>query len=374
MQNPPDTHEHRSTIEGNFSAFLAASEAVDPDAQHRIFALYADRFTAGQEVLDVGTGRGDFLDALRERGVRGFGLDGDTGMAAEAQRRGHPIPGGDAITSLQTTPRRFDGVFMGNVVEHRPADRVVASLQGACRVLRPHGQLVIATPDPRSLHVHLNEFWRDATHVRLYDRHLLASMANWCGFDVRRVESHPATAHNPGSEWFGEAFVQFLRDHRPEPTRPVAAPTPRPMPGRAGRLSPWHATEDDARTEARTPAVGPHAGEHVVDRTMPWVRDALAEIQRATNGIQRALDRLCRDRERDAAQLSTQFAAIRRALDALTFRLAPESRAHGMMAEVTAQRLEDFLGHLYPPREYYLAGTKRSVEDHTSGPPALPGR
>ncbi len=445
MQNTPDTQEQWSTIESNFYSFLAASETIDPEAQHQIFALYADLFTAGQEVLDVGTGRGDFLDDLRERGVQGFGLDSDKGMIAEAQRRGHTIFDSDAITFLQTTGRHFDGVFMANFVEHFPAERVVALLQGAYRVLRPHGQLVIATPDPRSLHVHLNEFWRDATHVRLYDRHLLAFMADLCGFDVRRVESNPATAYNPGSEWFGERFVQVLRDHRPEPTRPVAAPTPRSMPERAEKPSSSHATGDDVRAEARPPVIAPHAtgddvraearppviaphatgddvraearppviaphtgeqvGEQLSDTTMPWVRDAMADIQHAMNGIQRAFDDLYRDRERDAAQVSAQFADVHhaiadsqrafddlyrdrerdaarvsaqfadvhRALDASTLRLAHESHASGMMAEVTVQRMEDFLGHLYPPREYYLVGAKRSADDHTSGPPTLSG-
>ena len=409
MQNTPDTQEQWSTIESNFYSFLAASETIDPEAQHQIFALYADLFTAGQEVLDVGTGRGDFLDDLRERGVQGFGLDSDKGMIAEAQRRGHTIFDSDAITFLQTTGRHFDGVFMANFVEHFPAERVVALLQGAYRVLRPHGQLVIATPDPRSLHVHLNEFWRDATHVRLYDRHLLAFMADLCGFDVRRVESNPATAYNPGSEWFGERFVQVLRDHRPEPTRPVAAPTPRSMPERAEKPSSSHATGDDVRAEARPPVIAPHTGEQVgeqlSDTTMPWVRDAMADIQHAMNGIQRAFDDLYRDRERDAAQVSAQFADVHhaiadsqrafddlyrdrerdaarvsaqfadvhRALDASTLRLAHESHASGMMAEVTVQRMEDFLGHLYPPREYYLVGAKRSADDHTSGPPTLSG-
>lgn len=197
-------------IESKYYSYLARNERIGETAQQDIFAGYAAQFSAGQKVLDVGSGLGDFLDLLRARGVKGFGVEADQGMVRESRARGHTIFVSDAIVYLRETRRRFDGVFMGNFVEHFSAEDVLSLVRGAHRVLRPGGKLIIATPDPRSLHVHLQEFWRDATHVRLYDRDLLAFMASVSGFGAIETGSNNATAYNPGVEWFGEDFADQL--------------------------------------------------------------------------------------------------------------------------------------------------------------------
>jgi SAM-dependent methyltransferase len=212
-------------LESRFYTFLGEHERIGQAAQQQIFAWYARQFAPGQRVLDVGSGPGDFLDLLSERGVQGFGVDPDPGMIAVARQRGHTIFPDDARHFLQTTRRRYDGVFMGNFVEHFPPQDLLVLFKGAHRVLRPGGQLILATPDPRSLHVHLQEFWRDATHVRLYDRDLLTFLVDSCGFHVRAVGSNDATAYNPADEWFGSAFAQRLAESAHRPVSPSTAAT-----------------------------------------------------------------------------------------------------------------------------------------------------
>jgi len=197
-------------LESKFYSFLARHDRIGETAQQHIFAGYAEHFIAGQKVLDVGSGFGEFLDLLKDRGVIGFGVDVDQGMIRESRARGHTIFVSDALTFLRETRRRFDGVFMGNFVEHFSSEDVLALVKGAHRVLRPGGRVVVATPDPRSMHVHLHEFWRDATHVRLYDRDLLAFMMEMSGFRIVAIGSNDATAYDPGAEWFGVGFADQL--------------------------------------------------------------------------------------------------------------------------------------------------------------------
>jgi SAM-dependent methyltransferase len=258
-------------LESKFYGFLARHDSIGEAAQKHIFAGYAEQFVAGEKVLDVGSGLGDFLDLLKDRGAIGFGVDVDEGMVRESQARGHTIIVSDALTFLTKTPRRFDGLFMGNFVEHFSSEDALNLIRGAHRVLRPGGKLVVATPDPRSLHVHLHEFWRDATHVRLYDRDLLAFMMEVSGFDVVTSGSNEATAYDPGMEWFGTVFADQLtalngrsgpsRDHatasgdRDDPTAERSVSRPATSPGviPANRDDTIHVTDVQPRQ------VGPRA-------------------------------------------------------------------------------------------------------------------
>src|SRR5215471_462614 len=116
-------------LESRFYRFLGDSERIGQSAQQNIFAWYAQQFVPGQRVLDVGSGFGEFLDLLRARGVHGFGVDPDSGMIAAARTRGHTIFAEDARQFLHTTRRRFDGVFMGNFVEHFPPQDLLSLLK-----------------------------------------------------------------------------------------------------------------------------------------------------------------------------------------------------------------------------------------------------
>src|SRR5262249_9694111 len=46
--------------------------------------LYADRFKGRGAVLDIGCGRGEFLELLGERGIAGYGVDLNAEMVAES--------------------------------------------------------------------------------------------------------------------------------------------------------------------------------------------------------------------------------------------------------------------------------------------------
>ena len=67
-------------------------------------------------------------------------------------------------------------------------------LKLAYDALLPGGTLLLATENPESLIVQLCEFWRDATHVRLYHRSLLEFLLSFAGFGQIRSGENPAAA------------------------------------------------------------------------------------------------------------------------------------------------------------------------------------
>lgn len=129
---------------------------------------YADRFPAGATVLDVGCGRGEFLELLAVRGIEGRGIDLDGDMVEAVNKKGLRAVAADALPYLQQHPGEFDGIFASHVIEHLLAEQVRDLVQSAARALRPGGRLLLVTPNPHNLQMHLRDFWIDLQHVRFY--------------------------------------------------------------------------------------------------------------------------------------------------------------------------------------------------------------
>src|SRR2546428_2524715 len=129
---------------------------------------YADRFSRGSSVLDVGCGRGEFLELLAERGIEGCGIDSDGDMVDSVSKKGLRAAAADAIPYLGDHPGEFDGIFASHLIEHLMAEQVRDLIHGAARALRPGGRLLLVTPNPHNLQMHLRDFWIDLQHVRFY--------------------------------------------------------------------------------------------------------------------------------------------------------------------------------------------------------------
>jgi O-antigen chain-terminating methyltransferase len=150
---------------------------------------YARRFEAPGPVADLGCGRGEFLEALRERGIAGRGVDSNAVLAGECRKRGLDVTTGDLIEFLAAcAPASLGGVFAAQVAEHLPPAALQRMLREAHRALRPGGLLVIETVNPRSLIAFLEVYNRDLTHERPLHPDTLSFLAAAAGFTDVRVE------------------------------------------------------------------------------------------------------------------------------------------------------------------------------------------
>jgi glycosyltransferase involved in cell wall biosynthesis/SAM-dependent methyltransferase len=139
-------------------------------------------------VLDLGCGRGELLDALRDAGIRGRGVDLDEGMVARCREKGHDVDLADAATALG---RYEDGtvpaVFAAQVVEHLSADQLSELLTLCVAKLAPGGVAILETVNPHNPAA-LKAFWTDTTHHHpLFPEVLLAHcrLAGFASGDVR---------------------------------------------------------------------------------------------------------------------------------------------------------------------------------------------
>lgn len=128
---------------------------------------YLDMIGERTPVLDVGCGRGEFLDLLTERDLEPIGVDSDADMVERCRARGHDaVVHADANSYLAGREDDVLGaVFAAQVLEHMPVDYLRRFLELTLKKLRPGGVLIAEMPNPHSAHS-LKTFWVDLTHER----------------------------------------------------------------------------------------------------------------------------------------------------------------------------------------------------------------
>jgi O-antigen chain-terminating methyltransferase len=178
--------------------------------------FYLPYFTGRREVLDVGCGRGEFLELMREAGVAARGIDLGQESVDLCRHKGLQAERADLFRYLADLPEAsLDGIFSAQVVEHLPPERLPDMIRLAASRLERDGVLAIETPNPECLAIFASHFYLDPTHTRPVPHALLTFYMEEYGLgliEVRKlspaIESMPALAGLP--EDFREAFFGGL--------------------------------------------------------------------------------------------------------------------------------------------------------------------
>ncbi|WP_343728800.1 class I SAM-dependent methyltransferase [Duganella sp.] len=142
----------------------------------------------GADALDLGCGRGEWLELLGEYGLRARGVDLDDGMLAACRERGLQVETRDALAALRAAPADSLALVSAfHLVEHIPFDMVRALIAEALRALRPGGLLILETPNPENLVVGASSFYMDPSHLRPIPPPLLAFAAEHAGFARHQI-------------------------------------------------------------------------------------------------------------------------------------------------------------------------------------------
>jgi O-antigen chain-terminating methyltransferase len=142
-------------------------------------------FAGAARVLDVGCGRGVFLEMLREAGIAAVGVDLSPNAVRRCRELGfREVYQEDALGFLRGHAGAFDGVVCSHIIEHLPYEDAVELVHAAYAALAEGGRLAVVTPNPRDLRVIGEMFWLDPTHVRPYPLPLLEAMLRATGFAI----------------------------------------------------------------------------------------------------------------------------------------------------------------------------------------------
>lgn len=154
--------------------------------RQRVYLPFLEPLVAtypGAGVVDVGCGRGEWLELLRNVGVPARGADLDEGMLAACRERGLDVQQQDAVAFLRGLPDASSIAVSGfHLAEHLPFDVLQELVHEALRVVKPGGLLILETPNPENLVVGTASFYLDPTHQRPLPSALLEFMAEHTGF------------------------------------------------------------------------------------------------------------------------------------------------------------------------------------------------
>ena len=148
-----------------------------------LLSLYKDA-----QAIDLGCGRGEWLELLKESGFNGYGVDLDDGMLIACRERGLNVATQDALTALKALPDESQTIVSGfHIAEHIKFSELQLLVCESLRVLKPAGLLILETPNTENIAVGTVNFYLDPTHQNPIPAMLLSFLPEYYGFAAVKV-------------------------------------------------------------------------------------------------------------------------------------------------------------------------------------------
>lgn len=164
--------------------FEEAFRGTAEELQWQYEDLAREFVAEGGPVIDIGCGRGEFLELLRDLDVDAFGVELDPELVRATTDRGLVVEHGDGLVRLAAeTDGSLGGIVLIQVVEHLTAQQVTDLVQLAAEKLRPGGRILIETVNPQSLYVFAHSLYVDPTHAKPVHPAYLDFLFREAGFD-----------------------------------------------------------------------------------------------------------------------------------------------------------------------------------------------
>ncbi len=164
-------------------------------------------------ILDVGCGRGEWLELLSQSGYTARGIDLNRVMVEQCKARNLDVSESDVIAYLQSLPDTSFGAVTGfHIIEHLPFETLVRLLDETVRVLKPGGLAIFETPNPENVLVGSCNFYFDPTHCNPLPSPMikfLVEARGLCKAKIINLHPYPETFKVNGSE-LAERFNEYF--------------------------------------------------------------------------------------------------------------------------------------------------------------------
>jgi 2-polyprenyl-3-methyl-5-hydroxy-6-metoxy-1,4-benzoquinol methylase len=148
---------------------------------------YLAYFRGKGTVLDIGCGRGEFLELLTEAQIPALGVDTNQEMIRVCQAKGLKAAHGDGLDYLKNLPdQNLGGIFLSQVIEHLKPEALRELVRVSFAKLVSGGVLLAETINPQCLSTFSGAFYLDLSHHNPI--HPEAARFLWESLGFRQVE------------------------------------------------------------------------------------------------------------------------------------------------------------------------------------------
>jgi SAM-dependent methyltransferase/chaperonin cofactor prefoldin len=143
----------------------------------------------GRPILDLGCGRGEWLELLNEQKLEAHGVDLSLAMVSHCKERHLKVRRAEAVAYLRSLKANSQGAVTGfHIIEHLPFEVLMELFGQARRVLKPGGIAIFESPNCKNLVVGACNFYIDPTHRNPVFPETAEFMLASHGFEKIRIE------------------------------------------------------------------------------------------------------------------------------------------------------------------------------------------
>jgi SAM-dependent methyltransferase len=169
-------------------------------------------------ILDVGCGRGEWLELCQENHLVAKGVDNNRLMVTQCLELGFDLTEGDIIAVLENQEANSFGAITGfHIIEHLSLKNLISLFDESLRVLRPGGIVIFETPNPTNLYVSVYDFYRDPSHIRPMHPQTMNFLLEMRGFiktGTYFTENEPLPRLIESTKWRLEKLDDYLNVSR----------------------------------------------------------------------------------------------------------------------------------------------------------------
>jgi len=193
IPSPPQVREILEPLEdwrytGFENRFRGTEEEVKKQQE-----IYLPYFKNGGKALDLGCGRGEFMELLKENGIEAEGVDINGQMIDICRDKGLNCTKGDILEKLAAfEDGTLGGVFSSQVIEHLPPSYLTRMIELAFFKLGSSGCIVLETINPTSVFSLVQIYFLDISHQKPIHPQMLKFLLENAGFEEVEIKySHP---------------------------------------------------------------------------------------------------------------------------------------------------------------------------------------
>ncbi len=139
-------------------------------------------------ILDIGCGRGEWLELLKEYGYNALGIEADSEMVRRCQQKKLDIVESDALEYIKSIPDNSVCMITSfQVIEHLQWGELNRLIKEMYRVLKKNGIIILETPNADNVEVGTYNFYLDPTHVKPVHSQLLEFVVQKVGFSETKI-------------------------------------------------------------------------------------------------------------------------------------------------------------------------------------------